>query len=71
MIRAGRAEHQIALGVKSLDRIMKHMVQVHTKGLGVLYVEGSLQVHEILENLIESTGLRYRPRQYLAKVNGS
>lgn len=55
MIRAGRAEHQIALGVKSLDGIMKHMVQVHAKGLRVLYVEGGLHVREILEKLKPQT----------------
>lgn len=49
---------------------MKHMVQIHTRGLDVFYVKGGLHVHDVLEKLIESIGQRYCPRQYLAKVNG-
>lgn len=46
------------------------MVQVHARGLDVLYVKSGLHVCEILGKLTESIGQRYCPRQYLARVKG-
>lgn len=70
MVRAGRAEHESALGVQWLDGIIKHMVQVHTSGPDVLYVKGDQRVRAILGKLTEPIGQRSSHRQYLARVSG-